>query len=143
MSTLGPRTESGQLARAFAEAEARLKTLGKRVGPGEGAPLADIVEQAILVIRDLIAAYLVEEGKKQIPHPDADLLEVLKVLVKGEPSWHAIRDNCRELVYYRNCINMERQDALPPVPQKMAVRTARHVHLYIRSRCIREGMLQA
>ena len=143
MLTLEPRTGSGQLARAFAEAEARLKTLEKRVGPGEEALLADIVEQAIFVIRDLIAAYLVDEGKKQIPHPDADLLEALKVLVKGEPSWQAIRDNCRELVYYRNCINMQRQDALPPMPQKMAVRTARHVCLYIRSRCIREGLLQA
>lgn len=142
MLTLEPRTEAGQLARAFAEAEARLKALEKGGGPGEGGPLADIVEQAILIVRDLIAAYLVEEGKKEIPPPDADLLEVLKVLVKGEPSWHAIRDNCRELVYYRNCINMQRQDALPPVPEKMAVRTARHIHLYIRSRCIREGMLQ-
>jgi hypothetical protein len=37
---------------------------------------------------------------------------------------------------------MQRQDALPPVPEKMAVRIARHVYLYIRTRCIREGRLQ-
>ena len=143
MLTLEPRSETGQLAPAFAEAEARLRTLEERVAQGKGAPLAHLVEPAICLVTDLIAAYLVAEGKKQIPPPGAGLLEVLKVLVKGEPSWNAIRDNCRELVYYRNCINMQRQDALPPMPDKMAVRTARHIALYIRSRCIQEGMLEA
>jgi len=143
MLTLERHSGTGQLARAFAGADARLKLLEERIKLEETVPLAGTVEQAITLIHNLIAAYLVEEGKKPIPDSAADLLEVLKVLVKGEPSWHAIRDNCRELVYYRNCINMQRRDALPPVPEKMAVRTARHVYLYIRTRCIREGRLPA
>jgi len=143
MLTLEPHSGTGQLVRAFADADARLKPLEERINRGERLPLAGTVEQSITLIQDLIAAYLVEEGKKPIPDSTADLLEVFKVLVKGEPSWHAIRDNCRELVYYRNCINMEQRDALPPVPEKMAVRIARHVYLYIRTRCIREGRLQA
>lgn len=141
MLTVERDSGTGQLARAFADADARLAPLEERISRGESLPLADTVEQAAGVIRDLITAYLVEEGKKEIPGRGTDLLQVFKVLVKGEPTWHAIRDNCRELVYYRNCINMERQDALPPVPEKMAVRTARHVCLYIRTRCIREGRL--
>jgi len=143
MLTLEPRSGTGQLSRAFAEADTRLTALEESVGRGESAPLSDTVDEAISLTTALIAAYLVEEGKKEVPYPASDLLEMLKVLVKGEPSWHAIRDNCRELVYYRNCINMERQDALPPVPEKMAVRTARHVYLYMRTRCLREGRLQA
>ncbi len=119
-----------------------MTALEESIGRGEPAPLSLTVDEAIRLTTALIAAYLVEEGKKEVL-PASDLLEMLKVLVKGEPSWHAIRDNCRELVYYRNCINMERQDALPPVPEKMAVRTARHVYLYMRTRCLREGMLQA
>ncbi|MGW8183729.1 MAG: hypothetical protein ACWGMT_07210 [Burkholderiales bacterium] len=142
MLTLEPRSGTGQLARAFAEADTRLTALEESIGRGEPAPLSLTVDEAIRLTTALIAAYLVEEGKKEVL-PASDLLEMLKVLVKGEPSWHAIRDNCRELVYYRNCINMERQDALPPVPEKMAVRTARHVYLYMRTRCLREGMLQA
>lgn len=142
MLTLEPRSGSGQLSRAFAEADTHLTVLEESIGRGEPAPLSLTVDEAIRLTTALIAAYLVEEGKKEVP-PASDLLEMLKVLVKGEPSWHAIRDNCRELVYYRNCINMERQDALPPVPEKMAVRTARHVYLYMRTRCLREGMLQA
>lgn len=142
MLTVERDSGTGNLARAFAAADARLDPLEERISRGEILPLADTLEQAIAVIRELITAYLAEEGKKPIPDPKADLLEAFKLLVKGEPSWHAIRDNCRELVYYRNCINMERRDALPPVPEKMAVRTARHVCLYIRTRCIREGRLQ-
>jgi hypothetical protein len=143
MLTLEHDSGTGQLARAFAQADARLRSLEQRIDRGETLPLADTVDDSIALVRDLITAYVAEKGIKGIPEPTADLLEVFKLLVKGEPSWHAIRDNCRELVYYRNCINMERPDALPQVPEKMAVRTARHVYLYIRTRCIREGRLQA
>jgi len=141
MLTLEHDSGTGQLARAFADADARLNSLEQRIDQGEKLPLADTVDQAIVLVRDLITAYIAEEGSRRIPEPTADLLEVFKALVKGEPSWHAIRDNCRELVYYRNCINMDRPDALPQVPEKMAVRTARHVYLYVRTRCIREGRL--
>ena len=142
MLTLEHDSGTGQLARAFAHADARLKALEQRTDRGETLPLADALDEAIVVVRNLITAYIAEEGSKSVPGPAADLLEVFKALVKGDPSWHAIRDNCRELVYYRNCINMDRADALPRVPEKMAVRTARHVYLYIRTRCIREGRLQ-
>jgi hypothetical protein len=143
MLTLEHDSGTGQLARAFAQADARLKSLERRIDRGETLPLADTVDQSIALVSDLIMAYIAEEGSKAAPGPTADLLEVFKVLAKGDPSWHAIRDNCREIVYYRNCINMERADALPLVPEKMAVRTARHVYLYVRTRCIREGRLPA
>lgn len=125
---------------AFEEANRQLLAL-EADAAGAGS-LVDIVEQAIGLVKRLIIAYLTDEGKKQPPAPQADILEVLKVLVKGEPSWNAIRDNCRELVYYRNCLATDRADALPVAPEKMAVRTARHIYLYIRTRCIREGSLE-
>ena len=133
---------TGQLERTFAETDAELKGLEQRIARGENVPLAETVQRAIGVLNRLVAAYIADEGSKPVPDPAADLLEVFKALVKGEPSWHAIRDNCRELVYYRNCIDIGREDALPRVPEKMAVRTARHVYLYIRTRCICEGRLQ-
>jgi hypothetical protein len=64
------------------------------------------------------------------------------VLVKGDPTWTTIRDNCRELVYYRNCLDLGRADALPGAPEKMAVRTLRHIYLYMRTRCIQDGKLK-
>lgn len=67
--------------------------------------------------------------------PGANLLDAFRALAKGDPTWNAVRDNLRELIYYRNCIASGREDALPPVPAKMAIRTARHLYLYFMSRC--------
>jgi hypothetical protein len=106
-------------------------------------PLESVVDACLAMLRALIVAYIADEGKKPPPPAEADILDVWKVLVKGEPYWNTIRDNLRELVYYRNCIEMNRRDALPVVPEKMALRIARHVCLFIRTRCIREGRIAA
>ena len=142
MLTLENDSGTSHLARAFAHADARLKSLEDCINRGKMPLLPETVDATIAIVQDLMAAYVADAGKKGVPDSTADLLEVFKALVRGEPSWHAIRDNCRELVYYRNCINMGRPDALPPVPEKMAVRTARHVFFYVRTRCIQEGRLK-
>ena len=126
---------------AFDAADAALTQREAAIARGEALPLAEAVETAIASVQRLVTAYVAASGQKAPPGADADFLDAFKVLVKGDPAWNAIRDNCRELVYYRNCINMGRRDALPKVPEKMAVRTARHVYLYIKTRCIREGRL--
>lgn len=131
----------GELAAVFAEVDAGLAAYEAAIARGEELPLVETIDAAIALVRRLVTAYVAATGQKALPAADADFLDVFKVLVKGEPTWNAIRDNCRELVYYRNCINMGRRDALPKVPEKMAVRTARHVYLYIKTRCIREGRL--
>ena len=133
---------AGQLRKVFREIDSELAGLERQIAAAQTLPLAATVERATGLLKKLVTAYVADEGKKEIPDAGADILDIFKVLVKGEPSWTAIRDNCRELVYYRNCINMGRQDALPKAPEKMAVRTARHVYLYIKTRCIREGRLE-
>jgi hypothetical protein len=134
-------TPQGELPAAAAAVDTALAAYEAAIARGEELPLADTVDAAIALTQRLVTVYVAAAGQKTPPHEDADFLEVFKVLVKGDPTWNAIRDNCRELVYYRNCINMGRRDALPKVPEKMAVRTARHVYLYIKTRCIREGRL--
>ncbi len=131
----------GELIAAAVAVDAALAAFEAAIARGDTLPLTETVDAAIALTRRLVTAYVVATGQKTPPGEDADFLEVFKVLVKGDPTWNAIRDNCRELVYYRNCINMERKDALPKVPEKMAVRTARHVYLYIKTRCVREGRL--
>ncbi len=129
-----------QLAAALRLVDSDLARLERRIAEREVLPLAATVEHALELVTRLIVACIDDHGGKELPDRAADLLTAFKVLVKGEPSWNAIRDNCRELVYYRNCINMGRLDALPAVPEKMAVRTARHIYLYIETRRIREGI---
>ncbi|MBX9812241.1 MAG: hypothetical protein K2Y16_11625 [Burkholderiales bacterium] len=142
MLILDPNSGAGQLQKVFREVDRDLSGLERRITAAEILPLAQTVDHAIELVKRLIIAYIADEGKKQVPDASADILDTFKALVKGEPTWNAIRDNCRELVYYRNCINMGREDALPGFPEKMAVRTARHVYLYIKTRCIREGRLE-
>lgn len=141
ISDTGSGVAAESLPATFAEADVELSAREAAIARGDALPLTETVEAMIALTQGLVAAYVAAAGVKAPPAADADILEAFKVLVKGEPTWNAIRDNCRELVYYRNCINMGRRDALPKVPEKMAVRTARHVYLYIKTRCIREGRL--
>lgn len=143
MLTPDSLTSHGLLARDFSAVDVELLALERQIAAGDELPLADTVEQTIAMVQQLVMAYIADAGEKPVPDASADILDVFKLLVKGDPSWTAIRDNCRELVYYRNCINMEREDALPAAPAKMAVRTARHVYLYIRTRCVREARLES
>ena len=137
---VNPDTRSATLQAALERVDADIASLERRIAAGDALPLAATVEQAIALVRQLLAACIAVQGKPP-PAMSEDILAVFKLLVKGEPSWTAIRDNCRELVYYRNCINMGRQDALPAAPATMAVRTARHVYLYVRTRGVRDGAL--
>jgi hypothetical protein len=142
MSSIGNACEPmPPLTDVFSAADAALSDHEAAITRGEVLPLTETVDATIALTQGLVSAYVAAAGIKAPPAAEADILEVFKVLVKGEPTWNAIRDNCRELVYYRNCINMGRRDALPKVPEKMAVRTARHVYLYIKTRCVREGRL--
>ena len=129
------------LSQTFELVDQRIAALEHKINQGNPGPLLSIVTETITLVKELIIAYLKDVGDKTIPDSKEDILEVFKILVKGDPSWNTIRDNCRELVYYQNCINLHREDALPVAPEKMAVRTARHIFLFMKTRSLREGRL--
>jgi len=128
-----------RLTATFDDLDQRISTLETAVRAGDPPPLSGLLDEAAGVMKGLLAAYG-EHAGKTIPDSD-DLLEVLKAFVKGDPSLNAVRDNVRELVFYRNCLDMDRADALPEQPQRMAVHTLRHVYLYLYSRCEQEQRL--
>jgi hypothetical protein len=129
------------LARRLTEIDGAIADWERRIAGAETVPVGEAVEAAVRAAHDLVRAYLQAEGGKPVPGADVDLLEAFRLLAKGDPSWNAIRENLRELVYYRNCVTLGRRDALPAVPERMAVRLARHVFLYLKTRCEREGRL--
>jgi len=116
-----------------------IETLEERLRAGEDLALEPTLEEGVDIARRLLTAYA-EHAGKEMPETD-DLLKLFKAFVKGDPSLNAVRDNLRELVYYQNCIAMERRDALPEAPERMVVRTIRHLYLYLRTRCEQEGRL--
>ena len=127
------------LAERLDAIDRQLLALESRLADSRPEDLPAFLGPALDAVRGSMLAYLETEGAKLPPPPGTDVLEVWKVLVKGDPTWNTIRDNTRELVYYANCLELGRADALPAAPQKMAVRTARHVYLYVRTRAIKEG----
>ena len=130
------------LMQAFEQVDAQIVDLERILNERKSLPLQATVEHAMHLIKLIIIAYIKDVGAKELPRIEDDLLEVFKVLIKGDPSWNTIRDNCRELVYYQNCILMDRADALPEHPEKMAVRTLRHIYLFMKTRCMREERLE-
>jgi hypothetical protein len=113
----------------------------RRLAAGQAVAPEQAVDAALAAASALARAYIEAEGSKPVPAEETDLLEAFRILVKGDPGWNAIRENLRELVYYGNCIALGRRDALPAAPERMAIRLARHVHLYVKTRCEREGRL--
>ncbi|MEY2343053.1 hypothetical protein AB4090_13215 [Acidithiobacillus sp. IBUN Pt1247-S3] len=110
------------------EAQARIEELGRNTAKRD---FSASVQEGTTIARQLLQVLLASERKEF--DPNADLLSLWKTLVKGQPHWNTIRDNCRELVYYQNCLEMGREDALPPQPEKMLLHTLRHLYLYARS----------
>ena len=133
--------EHTELIQTFESVDAQTKDLERILSVRGSLPVLEAVEHALSLVKKMIIAYIKDAGEKDPPQENEDVLDVFKKLVKGDPSWNTIRDNIRELVYYKNCIDMDRKDALPPVPDKMAVRTLRHIYLFMRTRCMREGRL--
>ncbi|HET9114227.1 MAG TPA: hypothetical protein VFN66_10230 [Burkholderiales bacterium] len=130
------------LIQTFEQVDAQIVDLERILNERRSLALLGTVEQSMRLIKQLIIAYIADVGEKEIPDANDDLLDVFKVLVKSDPSWNTIRDNCRELVYYHNCITMDRCDALPQHPERMAVRTLRHIYLFMKTRCMREMRLE-
>ncbi len=129
------------LAEEYARVDAELSRWEARLRAEEPLELEPALEAASSAALALIRATIAAERGKAVPAEHAGVLDAFKVLVKGDPTWNAIRDNLRELVYYRNSLTENRRDALPAVPERMAIRTARHVYLYMKTRCQREGWL--
>jgi len=129
------------LSRRLADIDRSIAEWESRLALADAVPIEDAVEAAVRAAGALVRAAIRAEGDKPAPSDDADLLDAFRLLAKGDPSWNAIRENLRELVYYRNCVAQGRRDALPAVPERMAVRLARHVYLYVKTRCEREGRL--
>ena len=91
-------------------------------------PDAEAVQSAASIAGELLAIgeTIVESWvKAQGREPTDDAVEGFRILAlhrqgaRGEPSFNACRETCRELVYLYNCISLD-----PDGPD-----TARHVHL--------------
>ncbi len=143
----GILSDNHALNQTFEQVDQRLRGLERALRERGTLPLSSTVDESLDLTRLLLRGHIAGRAAAdpattaagpQSGPPGDDVLELFKVFVKGDPSLNAVRDNIRELVYYRNCIDLKREDALPVRPDAMAVRTVRHIYLYLRSRSEQE-----
>lgn len=130
-------TDFDEIVERFEAFDEDISELESEMGSGAELELEPTLKRSMGVVRAMLNAFGRHRGR-EMPETE-DLLETFKAFVKGDPSLNAVRDNVRELVFYSNCIAMDRRDALPARPERMAVRTARHIYLYLRTRLITES----
>ena len=128
--------DTHRLDQAFEQVDGRLRALEQTLRERGVLPLSATVDESLDLTRQLLRGHIAAHAGS-VP-ADEDVLELFKQFVRGDPSLNAVRDNIRELVYYRNCIDLKREDALPVRPDAMVVRTVRHIYLYLRSRSEQE-----
>ncbi|MHB8347339.1 MAG: hypothetical protein ACYDHM_09165 [Acidiferrobacterales bacterium] len=128
-------SDSPTLNQVFEQVDGRLRGLEHALRERGTLPLSSTVDESLDLTRMLLRGHI---AGRAIDDPGDDVLALFRAFVKGDPSLNAVRDNIRELVYYRNCIDLKREDALPVRPDAMAVRTVRHIYLYLRSRSEQE-----
>lgn len=134
------RDKQHQLAQTLRDIDARIQVLEDTIRcENVEKDFNRLLEQASVTAGELMVAYA-RHDDKTMPETD-DLLKIFRAFVKGDPSLNAVRDNVRELVYYRNCLDMGKSEALPVRPVHMAVRTVRHMYLYLYTRCTQEHRL--
>jgi hypothetical protein len=113
--------------RPLAEIEARVAALGR-------APEPDAAAAELLGLgEEVLAHWILARGET----PTRETREGFRLLAlhrqgaKGDPSFNACRETCRELVYHHNLIKLA--PAHPDVRQRlaMAALVATHLHLFV------------
>lgn len=117
---------------SFAEIEARIDAIRDRAanaGPaapqaaGELLLLAEAVLEHWLRARGEVPTMATKEGFR--------LLALQRQGARGEPSFNACRETCRELVYHRNLIALEPGHADTARRLRLASMIARHLALFV------------
>jgi hypothetical protein len=81
----------------------------------------------------ILERWLIAHGKT----PTADTVEGFRLLAlhrqgaRGEPSFNACRETCRELVYHHNLVRLEPADPDTARRLRLGVMVARHLALFV------------
>jgi hypothetical protein len=137
---------------SLVEIEAAIDRIGERVGSGrppKSAPVADPVAavEALLGLGEAVLEHWLE-AKGRVPTTERKegfrLLALQRQGAKGDPSFNACRETCRELVYHRNLL-VEEAAGDPAGAEtvralRMAVLVARHLCLFVAGKMQEAGL---
>jgi hypothetical protein len=122
--------------RSFDDIEARIDELGKSANPLEA------VAEMLMLGEEVLERWVTGRGQE----PTQDTSEGFRILAlhkqgaRGEPSFNACRETCRELVYHHNLIEQSPEDEKAGQWLIMAGVVARHLLLFVGGKMEVEGL---
>jgi hypothetical protein len=106
----------------------------RRIGQLSEAPDACAAAAELLVLgEDILSHWIVACGKT----PTKETREGFRLLAlhrqgaRGEPSFNACRETCRELIYHYNLIAMDPDHRDTALRLRLAGMVAKHLHLFV------------
>lgn len=125
----------------FPEIEARIDGLLALTAPPE-APLA-LAEQALAEGEAMLEAWLLAKGKE----PTEESVEGYRLLAlhrqgaRGDASFNACRETCRELVYLRNVVALYEDDPAEAFRHlRLQAMVLRHLALFLGGKLVEAGL---
>jgi hypothetical protein len=114
--------------RSLAKIEARIEEIGAEMGSPEAS-----VRELLSLSENVLEHWLMARGEQPSPatREGFRLLALHRQGAKGNPSFNACRETCRELVYHYNLIVLEPEHPDRAKRALFAVMIARHLCLFV------------
>jgi hypothetical protein len=116
---------------AFADIEARIDEIAETMSDPPG--LTSMARELLSLGETVLEHWISARGET----PTADKKEGFRLLAlhrqgaKGDPSFNACRETCRELVYHYNLVTLEPQHPETAQRLRLAAMVARHLVLFV------------
>ena len=121
---------------AMTEIEARLDAFSNEADPAEAA--SELLTLGESVLENWIAAR--GDAPTEQEREGFRLLALHRQGAKGDPSFNACRETCRELVYHYNLITLEPDHPDANRRLTMAMMIAKHLYLFVSGKMAEAGL---
>jgi len=120
-------------ATSIEEATARIEALAAMSDAALGWAAAEHADELLALGETILETWLTAHGQT----PTTGKAEGFRLLAlhrqgaRGEPSFNACRETCRELVYHHNLVRLDPASAEAPRRLRLGAMVARHLALFI------------
>jgi hypothetical protein len=115
------------------EATARVDAIAAMSDEALKGAAPELADELLTLGEAILEGWLEAHGKQ----PTADKVEGFRLLAlhrqgaRGEPSFNACRETCRELVYHHNLVRLDPQSPETPRRLRLGAMVARHLALFV------------
>ena len=142
LAVLTPSSGNDLAMPSFAEIESRIDGIAEaRTGPDQQGPAARVAE--LLSLGEAVLERWIEARGETPTHETKEgfrLLALHRQGARGDPSFNACRETCRELVYHYNLVTLEPDHPETEKRIRLAALVAKHLALFVSGKMEVEGL---